>query len=344
MLKRLVYLCLALSFFVVVAAGCYQIPGLGSKVSASQSQSQNQGVNYTTDPGSSSVPSDSSQTSQSNGVPGQSESRSSNTASVPVSSRWDPNYEPLKEQLDAYITNLNQQYSEMWGIYFVDLTSGKTFGINQDLQVPAASTVKVPVVLYASYLVSQGKLSWDERLTYVKARDWRDGSGSLQFTAKDGDTFSIGELCDKAIIESDNVAWKMLERRLGLDNIAQFMRDIGGQTVYPNGQNISTPRDLAAYMMAALRFSQESPEGQKLIYDLTYTIWNTGLNRYISDVTVAHKEGDVTGVANDVGIVYARHPYIVAIMSYGHSDVEKGFATIGDISKMIYDYQTGLQQ
>jgi beta-lactamase class A len=40
-----------------------------------------------------------------------------------------------------------------------------------------------------------------------------------------------------------------------------------------------------------------------------------------------------------VGLVYAEHPYILAIMSRGHGDVELGFEHIGVISRMVYDYQ-----
>jgi len=250
--------------------------------------------------------------------------------SATVTRKWNPDYVALEKKLQDYVADLERETGQKWGIYFEDLTSGKSFGVNPDLWVPAASTVKVPVVLYASYLVSRGELSWDERLMYIAERDWRPGAGSLQFTAKDHDTFTIRELCEKAIVESDNVAWKMLERRLGKENIANFMTQLGGNVVYPNGQNVSTPRDMATYMKAALLFARDNPEGKKLLYDLAHTIWNTGLNRFIpSKVKVAHKEGDVIGVANDVGIVYDYRPYIIAIMSRGHEDVEAGFEEIG---------------
>ncbi len=95
-------------------------------------------------------------------------------------------------------------------------------------------------------------------------------------------------------------------------------------------------------MEAALNFSKSNPEGEKLMFDLAHTIWNTGLNRYITEVQVAHKEGDIMGVADDVGVVYADKPYIVSIMSKGHDDVEAGFERIGEISRMIFDYQNGL--
>ncbi len=257
------------------------------------------------------------------------------------SGSWDPDYTEIQARVQDYINGLAGLGQE-WGVLFKDLTSGKTFGVNEDLQVPAASTVKVAVVLYTSNLVSRGELSWNERLTYNAARDWRGGAGTIQYTAKDGDTFSIRELAEKAITHSDNVAWKMLERRLGKENLTNFMREIGGQTVYPGGQNISTPRDNATYMEAALNFSKANSEGEKLMFDLAHTIWNTGLNRYITEVQVAHKEGDIMGVADDVGVVYAERPYILSVMSKGHDDVEAGFERIGEISRMIFDYQNSL--
>ncbi len=251
---------------------------------------------------------------------------------------YNPDYRPLEARLREYLSTR----PEKWGLYFKDLASEKAFGVNEYVQVPAASTVKVPVVLYATKLVVEGKLSWDEQLTYYGERDWRGGAGTLQFTARDGDSFTIRELAEKAIRDSDNIAWKMLERRLGKQNIINFMWSLGGENVYPGGQNISTPKDNATYMEAALNFARQNRAGEKLIYDLAHTVWNTGLNRYISEVPVAHKEGDITGVADDVGIVFADFPYVLYIMSEGHADVEAGFEQIGQISRLIYDYQLSL--
>ena len=253
---------------------------------------------------------------------------------------WNPDYGPLQARVQEYLSTR----PEKWGVYFKDLASGKVFGVNEYVQIPAASTVKVAVVLYATHLVTEGKLSWDEQLTYYGERDWRGGAGTLQFTAKDGDSFTIRELAEKAIRDSDNIAWHMLERRLGKQNIINFMWSMGGENVYPGGQNISTPKDNATYMEAALNFARKNRAGEKLMFDLAHTVWNTGLNRYINEVPVAHKEGDITGVADDVGVVFADFPYVLSIMSEGHEDVEAGFEKIGEISRLIYDYQRSLSQ
>lgn len=56
-------------------------------------------------------------------------------------------------------------------------------------------------------------------------------------------------------------------------------------------------------------------------------------------VQVAHKEGDIVGVSDDVGIVFSRHPYVLCILSEGQKDVEAGFRKIAEVSRMVFDYQ-----
>ncbi|MDI6814312.1 MAG: serine hydrolase, partial [Desulfitobacteriaceae bacterium] len=94
----------------------------------------------------------------------------------------------------------------VYGIYFQDLTSGAEFDLNGDEPITAASTVKVPAVLYLNHLIAQDKLRWDDRVAYDSARDYQGGSGILQFAARDGDTYSLRVLANLAITISDNIA------------------------------------------------------------------------------------------------------------------------------------------
>lgn len=249
-------------------------------------------------------------------------------------------YEPLRQQVQAFVESRPQRI----GIYFKDLTSQQTWGIDEELPIPAASTVKVPIALYVNELVAQGRLRWSDRVRYERDLDLAGGAGVLQYDGIDGGTYSLRVLTNLLITISDNVAWRMLTRHLGKENIAAFMRSLGGRTVYPDGQNISTARDMGLYMEAVLRFAERQPElGERLLDDLAHTIWHVGLPGELpTDVRVAHKEGDITGVADDVGVVFARRPYILAIMSEGVPDIETGFADIARISRMVYDFQERL--
>jgi len=84
-------------------------------------------------------------------------------------------YAQLKAQLNEYLSTQPGYF----GVYFKNLDSGETFAINGDEPITAASTIKAPAVLYLNTLISQGKLSWDDRLTYNSQLDYQGGSGIL---------------------------------------------------------------------------------------------------------------------------------------------------------------------
>ena len=249
-------------------------------------------------------------------------------------------YTPLQQQVQAFIETRPQQF----GIYFKDVTSGQQWGIHADEPIPAASTVKVPIALYVNELVAQGRLRWSDRVRYDEASDHAPGAGVLQYEAIDGNAYTLRVLTNLLITISDNVAWRMLERFLGRENIAAFMRQLGGRTVYPGGQNLTTARDMGIYMEAVLDFARRRPDlGERLLDDLSNTIWDVGLSGQLPPhVGVAHKEGSITGVADDVGIVFARRPYILCVLSQGVEDIDAGFADIARISRLVYDFQERL--
>ncbi|MBE3580914.1 MAG: serine hydrolase [Thermoanaerobacteraceae bacterium] len=250
-----------------------------------------------------------------------------------------PDYGPLKEQIENYLAGQPGTY----GVYFKDLISGQSFGINADLPLPAASTVKLPAVLFINYLVDQGRLDWQDKLTYQSDLHYQGGSGILQFGVKDGDRYTLRTLTTLSITVSDNIAYNMLRHFVGKETLAQFMRQLGAQTVFPNGQNLSTARDMATYVQAALDFSQARPDGRRLLDDMANGIYNEGIPAQIpAGITVAHKEGFIWGSPGDVGVVFGSRPFIVTVLSQGVDDPDRGFANIATVAKMMYDYQEGL--
>ncbi len=131
-------------------------------------------------------------------------------------------------------------------------------------------------------------------------------------------------LANLAITLSDNIAWRMLDRRLGRENIANYLRSIGGRTVYPDGQNISTARDMGIYLQELLNFKNKNPElGERLLDYLSHTIWDQdGIPGGVQEgVRVAHKVGSIYQVANDIGIVFLENrPYILTVLTQGLDD------------------------
>lgn len=251
-----------------------------------------------------------------------------------------PDYRPLKKEVQQYVDAIGNPY----GIFFKDLSSGQTWGVNEDQPMVAASTTKVPVVLYLNHLVAQGRAHWHDKVAYDPATDLERGAGPLEHYAQAGEKYSLRVLANLAITTSDNVAIRMLIRHLGKQNLIAFMRQIGGRTVYPGGKNLTTARDLVTYLEAVIDFARTHPDlGERLLDDLAHTIYNQGLPGQLPEnLMVAHKEGELEDVVNDCGIVYGTRPFVLAVLSSNNRDMRQGFAHIAHITKLIYDYQEKL--
>jgi beta-lactamase class A len=123
------------------------------------------------------------------------------------------------------------------------------------------------------------------------------------------------DLANLAITISNNIAYKMLTRDLGRENIVDFMTHLGGKIVFPEGKHMTFAKDMS------------------------HSIYHVGIPGNLpEEVIVARKEGDVAGVANDMGIVFADNPYILVVLSKGVPDIDGGFTRITKISQMVYDY------
>jgi len=217
-------------------------------------------------------------------------------------------------------------------------------GINQDVPMYVASSIKVPIVLHLYTEAAKGNLSLDEKVTYRPETDYATGSGVMQYTAAPGNPYSLRTLGNLAITISDNAATKMLIRRLGLDNIRSFMAGLGGKVLFPDGRYVSTARELGLYMRAVKEFADRNPGlGGTFLYDLSHTITNEGIPQELpSGVTVAHKVGAAGTVAADVGIVFlGERPYVLSVVTEDVGDTEvPGFNAIGRISRMVYDFMS----
>lgn len=251
-----------------------------------------------------------------------------------------PDYTSLRQEVLSFVNTLPGTY----GIYFKDLASGESFGINENVPIPPASCIKVPVVLYLYRQVAAGRLQWVDRFRYDSKSDYQVGAGALQYTARDGDTFSLRCLATVAITISDNVAHNMLVRNLGYDNIMSYLRSIAPNTTRPYGSAATTARDMGAVVEEVIKFAREHPKlGGRLIDDLSHTIFHVGIpGKLPPKLQVAHKEGSINGVANDMGVVFGKRPYILVVLSKGITDEDTGFRDIAEISRIVYSYQERL--
>ena len=98
------------------------------------------------------------------------------------------------------------------GILLVDLDTGNYVDVNASTSFPAASTIKVPILLAFFQDVDAGKIRLDEMLT-MQQNMIAGGSGNLQYKPA-GTQYNALEVVTKMITISDNTATNMLIARL----------------------------------------------------------------------------------------------------------------------------------
>lgn len=238
----------------------------------------------------------------------------------------------LRKEINDYIGKFSGKY----GIYFIDTLNGHEFGINEEDEFIAASTVKIPINLYLFNKINNGTANPEDVLTYTEA-DYEDGTGKI-LNEKMGTRYTVRELSMLSIESSDNIATNMLIRYLNRKNIKDFMRDLGGKIV-DDEKNISCPKDMAVYMKEVYNFCRsKGPLGEELLDYFSNTEFNGRIPALLpKDIRIAHKIGSYDSVFHDIGIIYTHNPYILSIMS-SDTDEEEAAKVIANISKKVYDY------
>lgn len=229
-----------------------------------------------------------------------------------------------------------------------DLSTGFSTGFNATRSMPAASTIKIPVMVEVFRQLQSGKFDLDRRVTLL-ARDKDYGSGEL-CDAPVGTTYSITDLLEKMIDISDNTATNMLIRLVGRANINVSMHRLGLTRTHLT-QDIRTtdwsvrsdlrtsPHDLVRLLeLMARRQLVNEWSSNEMISILEEDQINTLLPEPLpDDIQIAHKTGSFFDTLNDAGIVYADNaPYVIAVMTTALPSQNIGRSFIHVLSRLVY--------
>ncbi|WP_158589215.1 serine hydrolase [Atopobacter sp. AH10] len=202
----------------------------------------------------------------------------------------------------------------------LDIRTGRIVGLHVDQPFYAASVAKLPIVLWTMELIHQGKISFETSFAYkdivndIPGAMQRNGTGSLQYQAVEGQEFTVRDLIQRTICESDNQASNMLSYYLGQKNAKAYQkfRQKFDPEAKLNFSKLMTARVAARYMAA---LSQED----ELASDFQSTLW-AGSKIGTLPYPVWHKIG-VNGQYNhDAAYVPAIRPYVMVIMTKGWTD------------------------
>jgi|GEM_PF-172687 len=166
------------------------------------------------------------------------------TAIVPaVPSAWAQNAEQAEwDKMTEELARVVARHPGRVSIVLKDLRTQRAWSYHPDDLFPAASLIKVPVMISVFYKISTGELSLQDRFMLRRATRV-GGSGSLKWRP-DGTRLTAEELLVHMINESDNTATAMLIDALGLGYVQQQFPRMGllYTGIYPEGMSIKGGR------------------------------------------------------------------------------------------------------
>ncbi|MEB3334584.1 MAG: serine hydrolase [Cyanobacteriota bacterium] len=249
---------------------------------------------------------------------------------LPGGHRGQGRFEPRRE-----LSGLSQSWAKLAAAqkgltasaYLLVLDDGRYAELRPDQPLPAASSIKTPILLVALDRFDQGRLRWDEPLPLTKETR---GEGAGWMASKPlGTRFPFHEAATEMIRISDNSATNLLIKRLGgKEALNATFQDLGlGATVLRNwlpdlgGTNTTSSRDLARSIALVDTGEKLGPRARDLFREIlgtssTNTLLPAGLlkafNKEAADpdaelmthgIKVYNKTGDIGIAYADAGLI-----------------------------------------
>ena len=214
------------------------------------------------------------------------------------------------------------------GFYYLNLVNGDEFGVREDEVFGAASVIKLPLYMHIMAECAAGRMSLDDKLIITEA-DKVPICGALTLFTGNVEA-DVRTLCKLMISISDNTATnKLIDystipgaqagfRSMGLEK-TQLTRKLFDRTASRAGlRNTICPKEIG-HLLAMLYRNEFVSEAvcKEIIDTLLLQQVDHKLNGKIcGEVPIAHKTGEDDELSNDVGIVYAKEPFVICFAGH----------------------------
>jgi beta-lactamase class A len=215
--------------------------------------------------------------------------------------------EARKVRMDKYAADINRIIAARAGqniaVSTIDLSDGKALTLGDQGTFTAASTAKLVTAITLLHEVETGKISLNKYISGVRA----------------------GDLLERMIVDSDNIAWQALNDYLTHDTLQAYTAQLGW-TDYDTDINSLLPSDMAVLAAKLYKGELLDAANTRLLLGLMqdanrqeYIVTNVP----VAGFTVYHKAGWLDGLMHDVAIIESGKKSI-ALAIYTFSDDSEG--------------------
>lgn len=257
-------------------------------------------------------------------------------------------YRDFIDNLENFSKTVLSKIDGDYSVYFKDLESTESLTINNKRNI-SASTIKTFIMVEAYDQIKNSVINENDSI--ILTNEMKAGGSGILAEKPEGEAYTIKQLIDLMMTQSDNTAANILIDTLGMDNINDEIRKIGAsdtklnrkmmdQTAIARGiENYTSVKDLGLvleklYNGECIDKTYDSimldiMKNNKMRYKIT--------NELPSGVEASSKSGEYTGVENDSAIIYTdKGAYILCITTSNGNSLEQVNA-IKKISTKIYN-------
>ncbi len=247
-------------------------------------------------------------------------------------------------------------------VAFRTLDGKAEYRYHDDVPFPAAGTIKLPVLIELFRQVDEGRLQLADPLfvhnEFYSAYDgspfqlYPEDDSETDLHKAEGQTRTIGELCELMTTANSKLATNLLIRKVELENIRattlalntenlHIVRSFGDDRAYTQGhlQNFATAGALLTLMTAIAEGEAASRDASAAMVEI---LERQHANDIISaglppKTRVAHLAGEIPGIKLyiDPAIVYAPRPFVLVIQTLQIPEKDRT-ALMASITRMLY--------
>ncbi len=250
--------------------------------------------------------------------------------------------------MEKSLEDIASRGSGVISIGFYDLERHYQYVLNPRA-MPAASVIKLYIMIEAFRQERDGIIDLQEEYVLME-EDKTEGSGITAYYP-DGTSFSLNELVELMIIDSDNTAANILIERLGIDNINQTIENAGcmntqlkwklmtDKILIEDDDNPVAVQDLILVLRSMHEGQLVSPDyDRKMMGIMKRQHYRSRIPAGLpSGTAVANKTGTLSWVVNDTAIVFTdQGDYILCVLNSSPASQAEAEEMIVGVSRITY--------
>jgi beta-lactamase class A len=263
----------------------------------------------------------------------------------------------LWQKLETRVEEIANRLDGVMGVAILDLTHGWILLHNADRVFPAASSIKIAILLelyrqdQEARAGAKGKAMLNDVYTF-DSKDLVEDSRIMAGLTPGVTRVTNRDLAQFMVAVSDNTAANILIERVGRDNVNAILLRLGlSKTTLRRkmmdiaaarrgDENVATPQEMVRLLEAIYKEKALNKQTTAELINQLSTKKDSYIPRLLpGNVQVANKPGELEAVRNDSGIAYAQNrPFAISVMTAYDRDEKAAERAISEVALEAYRY------